>query len=415
MLIRQDDLRLRNRHLVLSAVRVGGATSRTALANRTRLSHSTISAISADLIGDGVLCESPDTMQGRRGRPQIALALQPQAALVVTALLSLNNLSVALVDYAGKVQAQRRCDLPTTSMARSDLLDLVTSEIAELISARPWPAAAVRRIAFAIQGVTDAEARSLLWSPITPHGDVPFADLLEARFGVQTTVENDCNMLVFALQQGDPALYRSNFVALLLSHGIGMGLMLRGEVFHGTRSSAGEFGHVTHQPGGARCRCGRNGCIEAYAGSYALWRRAKGLPPTEMPEKAVSDAQVEDLMVAARERDGPEREAFHEAGTAIGYGLGSLFALIDPAPVALVGIGATAFDLLEEPIREALARTLGGQRSEAFSFRVVERPNMALTLEGGALHALTTLDAEIAGVAASALPARSTAAAAILR
>ncbi|HEV7415736.1 MAG TPA: helix-turn-helix domain-containing protein, partial [Tianweitania sediminis] len=127
MLIRQDDLRLRNRHLVLSAVRVGGATSRTALANRTRLSHSTISAISADLIGDGVLCESPDAMQGRRGRPQIALALQQQAALVVTALLSLNNLSVALVDYAGEVQAERRCDLPTTSMARSDLLDLVTS------------------------------------------------------------------------------------------------------------------------------------------------------------------------------------------------------------------------------------------------------------------------------------------------
>lgn len=398
MLIRQDDLRLRNRRLVLSAVRAGGATSRTSLATRTLLSHSTISAISSDLLADGVLREdpTPDTAQARRGRPQIALALQPRAALVATAVLSLNNLSVSLVDYAGHVQVQRTLELSTVSMERADLTKAVTSEIAALFATNPWPEAEVRRIAFAIQGVTDAQARNLLWSPITPHGDVAFADMLEAAFGVPTTIENDCNMLAFAIQQGSPAFQRSNFVALLLSHGIGMGLMLRGEVFHGTRSSAGEFGHMTYQPDGALCRCGRRGCIEAYAGNYALWRRAHPLSPFEMPRDAVSDAQILDLMTVARDRDGPERTAFREAGAAIGYGLGNLFALIDPAPVALVGIGAAAFDLLEDPIREALSKTLGGQRSETCSFEVVERPDRVLTLKGCALYALAALDRDFA-------------------
>jgi len=56
---------------------------------------------------------------------------------------------------------------------------------------------------------------------------------------------------------------------------------------------------------------------------------------------------------------GPERDAYRCAGEALGYGLGSLFAVIDPAPVTFVGIGATAFDLIEPALREAIAQTAG--------------------------------------------------------
>jgi predicted NBD/HSP70 family sugar kinase len=248
----------------------------------------------------------------------------------------------------------------------------------------------------------------MLWSPITPHSGIGFADTLEGEFGIPVTVENDCNMIAEALKWRDPERYRDDFIAILLSHGIGMGLVLKGELFTGTQSSGGEFGHMIHRPDGAVCRCGRRGCVEAYAGNYAIWRAARQSSEDEEPVADISDADMKALAATARAKDGPEREAFRRAGEAIGFGLGSLFALIDPAPVAMVGIGAAAFDLIEPPLREAIARTAGGQHSGAISF-AVEPDEVPLIREGCAMRALTFIDQEIfAAGAPTETPARKT-------
>ena len=106
--IRHDDLRRRNRAMVIAAVRRAGQPSRTEIAGTTALSHSTISAISSDLIGEGVLAEAKAGEGGplKRGRPQVAIALNPSAASVVAVVLSLNSLSAALIDYAGRCRCR---------------------------------------------------------------------------------------------------------------------------------------------------------------------------------------------------------------------------------------------------------------------------------------------------------------------
>ena len=102
--IRHDDLRRRNRAMVIAAVRSAGQPSRTEIAGTTALSHSTISAISSDLIGEGVLAEAKSGEGGplKRGRPQVAISLNPAAASVVAIVLSLNSLAAALIDYSGR-------------------------------------------------------------------------------------------------------------------------------------------------------------------------------------------------------------------------------------------------------------------------------------------------------------------------
>ena len=107
-------------------------------------------------------------------------------------------------------------------------------------------------------------------------------------------------MIALALRSRDPERYRNDFIAILLSHGIGMGMVLRGELFTGTQSSGGEFGHMIHRPGGALCRCGRRGCIEAYAGNYAIWRNAKGMPEDSLPVADIGDADIAALADTAR-------------------------------------------------------------------------------------------------------------------
>ncbi|WP_157018484.1 ROK family protein [Mesorhizobium xinjiangense] len=393
---RSDDVRRQNRRLVLGALRDHEQLSRTGLHRRTGLSPSTVSAITSDLIMEAILREQrdPDMPATRRGRPQVALGLNPDAAAIIAVVLSLNSLSASLIDYSGGIIVDRQARLETLGMTRRELVAAAQAMIGELVDHSARTGARVLRIAFAVQGITDSVARTMLWSPISPHSDVAFADAIEDAFGIPVTVENDCNMIAVALQARDSERYRDNFIAVLLSHGIGMGLVIKGDLFTGTRSSAGEFGHMNHVPDGALCRCGRHGCVEAYAGSYAIWRAALCHDPDETPASDVPEQEIASLAHRARERDGPERRAFDKAGEAIGFGLGSLFALIDPAPVAFVGHGAQAIDLLEDPIRRAIAKTAGGQHDAALTFLV--EPNEApLIREGCALRALTYVDREI--------------------
>ncbi|WP_309085099.1 ROK family transcriptional regulator [Chelativorans sp.] len=389
--IRHDEMRKRNRALVIAAVRQAGQPSRTEIVRRTGLSHSTISAIAADLIEEGTMRETGqgEPMPAKRGRPQVAIGLNPEAAAVVCLYLSFNCLSIVLVDYRGEVIEQRKHRLTTLALSRQELLDAVVSAVADIARGH----GRVMHIACAMQGIADSAERLLLWSPITPHSNLPIGPTLEAAFRLPVTVQNDCNMMAVALRWLNPDRYGDNFIAVLLSHGIGMGLVLNGKMFTGTRSSAGEFGHMVHEPGGALCRCGRRGCIEAYAGNYAIWRKALGKSAEEPPVADIEAAEMEALAELARREDGPARLAFREAGRALGYGLGNLFALIDPAPVAVVGQGAAAFDILEPEIRRALAETAGGQHAEAISFQTLPK-EVPLILHGAAMTALTSLDRE---------------------
>lgn len=401
--VRHDDLRRRNRAMVIGAVRRASQPSRTEIAAATELSNSTISAISADLISDGVLAEikSGEAALARRGRPQVALGLNPGYASIVAVVLTLNRLWTTLIAYDGTVAAEDDQRLSTMTMGKDELVGAVLAGVRRLIGGSG--ARLPLRIALAVQGITDSSDTRLLWSPITPHSDIDFGPRLEAEFGIPATVQNDCNMIAVALKWRWPQRYGEDFFAVLLSNGIGMGLMQKGQLFTGTHSSGGEFGHMTHIPRGALCRCGRRGCIEAYAGNYALVRNAAGAAETDPPAADIGQAEIEALADAARAADGRERAAFRRAGEAIGYGMGNLFALFDPAPVAIVGPGALAFDILEEPIREAIAQTAGGQHSGAISF-ATEPDEMPLIREGCAMTALAFVDAQVAarGPAAAA-------------
>ncbi len=393
--IRHDDLRRRNRAMVLSSVRVAGQPSRTEIAATTGLSHSTISAISSDLIAEGYLVQikGVEVLSLKRGRPQVALALNPQAATIIVAVLSLNFLSAAIIDYAGGVMAEQTRRPVTATMSRSSLVAELVAIVRHLMSANVMDARPLR-IVLAIQGITDSPARTMLWSPITPQSDVAFADRLEREFAIPTTVQNDCNMMAVALRLRDPVRYRDDFIAILLSNGIGMGLVLKGELFTGTHSSGGEFGHMTHRPDGALCRCGQHGCLEAYAGNYAIWRNARGKGENSPPEDGIDELDMKALAARARASDGPEREAYRVAGNALGFALGSLFALVDPAPVAFVGGGAAAFDILEPHVRAAISRTAGGRHSDAISFDTVT-DELPLIRQGCAMQALTYVDEKI--------------------
>lgn len=386
-----DLVRRHNRAVVIAALRRNATLSRTDLCAITALSPSSVSSITADLINEGTLIEQPvsEMAETRRGRPQIAIALNRARAHVLSCELTHNQLSVGVSDYTGKTINELDDRFATSICPTDELLKRFTRLMR--LTLDNAKVAAPRAIVVATQGRTDAKGRDLLWSPVVKGRNIHFADFLEKEFGCPVTIANDCSMIAIALRTLEPERYGSDVLAVLLSHGIGMGLYLNGRLFSGRRSSAAEFGHMLHKHNGALCRCGARGCIEAYAGEYAIWRNANGLPQDALPPMELSVLDMLALARKARLSDGPERQAFKQAAEAIGIGLAGIFALIDPVPIAFVGPGTATFDIAEPHIRACLSGSNSGALTDHFEFDIYPS-ELPLIRKGATVTALAAVD-----------------------
>lgn len=358
---RSESLRWENRRRILTLLRQSGHLSRTDIAGATGMSHSTVSAIINALLSDGVVLElalsdaiSADA-ENRRGRPQILLALNPDFASVVAVDVALNLIAIEFSNYDGTVIAHVEHQVPTLDMGDGDLLDALEKHIKSLLGSHPLQAQRLTHISVGVQGMTDASQQTLIWSPTIGAKNVSIAARLGECFHVPVKVSNDCLMIAEALRWLQPDIYGDNFAAILFSSGIGMGLFLKGKPFSGARSSAAEFGHIVHVPDGALCRCGRRGCLEAYASDYGIWRFANECDEDTPPLAMISEADFTQITELARTKQGIERQAFQRAGKALGFALRSVFALIDPVPLAFIGPGVRAFDLIEDDLRETIS------------------------------------------------------------
>jgi predicted NBD/HSP70 family sugar kinase len=403
---RSDDLRRSNRRRVLAAIRRKGPISRTDIGRDTGLSAATVSAITSDLIGEGVLTGEArsDPPGSTRGRPKIGLGLNPKAGMVGAMNFQLNSVTATIVDYAGQPLASSALSIDTQRASgpalRKGLARCMTHALAEVDGS----AASLRGIVIGVQGITDVAGSRLLWSPVMKERNLAVQSWLEAEFDVPVGVANECDLMARALNWTDPETYATDFAAILVGHGVGMGLFRRDDPVNGRHTSGTEFGHMVHVPGGALCRCGARGCIEAYAGDYAIKRRADGLPETSPPADSVSSDDIDAIASAAQDGDEDAREAIEAAGRAIGTGLANIYTLTDPFPVALVGSSTAARPLLEPAIRLAIAesavvRNAVAPRKPASIPLHFIRNDGPLVQQGGVIRALLALDDAVADAA----------------
>ena len=391
-LVRTDDVRRQNTRLVMDSLRRLQRVSRTEIVKQTGLSPATISSITSTLISDGILI-SQEHIGGLigRGRPRIILSLRPEVGCIVALMLSMNRLDARLQDYAGQTIAQNHLDFDSKSTPANVLFTHIDRLISELLERRSsYPTMPLRYIAVSVQGAVDVARQTLLWSPVMAERDIKIGDFLAKRFKVEVCVDNDCNLLAKALQWRYPEQFGKHFAAILLSQGIGMGLMLDGRLFMGTRTSGNEFGHMVYKPDGAECHCGQRGCIEAYASEYAIFRRLSTHKHDGAPPAAIDEIMMEHFMQQALLQEGEEREAWREAGQAIGYGLRSLFALTDPVPVALVGESAMIASLIEPEIYKILSKPGNNAETEIKLLWYKDADDMIM--QGCALVALQAVD-----------------------
>jgi predicted NBD/HSP70 family sugar kinase len=396
IIVRPDDVRRQNQLGIMLALRRHGNLSRTELSAVTGLSASTVTVITNNLIEWGVLESeqlSEQTTQ-RRGRPQVRLLPNANYASVAVILLALNQVTADIYDYAGGLTASKTINIKTKSMSGKELIEATVSTLRSLIDEQDSEIGPLARIAVGVEGIVDGAGRLFLSSPVIDVQDIALSEALEREFMAPSELANECNMIAEALRWRAPERYGQNFAAVLMTVGIGMGLYLNGKLFSGIASSAVEFGHLCYKPDGALCRCGRRGCIEAYAGQHSIVRAAMGADTGKMLAEDPPPEVMMALAEIARRHEGPEREAFREAGRAIGTGLSNLFSMFDPIPLVFTGPGVQFLDLMKDSITKALDNPSYGL-PVTISVVDEEPDNVALTKVGNLMSALTYLDANI--------------------
>ena len=395
-IVRPDDVRRQNQLGILLALRRHGNLSRTELSASTGLSASTVTVITNGLIERGVLAAEPlsEPATQRRGRPQVRLSPDASYASVAVILLALNRVTADIYDYAGGLIASTAVNVRTKSMTGEELIEATVSTLRSLLDGQERAIGPLARISVGVEGIVDGAGLVFLSSPVIDVRDIPLGAALEREFTARAELANEGNMIAEALHWRAPERYGANFAAIVVTIGIGMGLYLNGHLFSGIASSATEFGHMCYKPDGALCRCGRRGCIEAYAGQHSIWRAAIGADTSRMLAEEPTPDDMRRLADKARSAPGPERDAFEEAGRAIGTGLSNLFSMFDPIPLVFAGPGVQFMDLMKESIARALDNPSYGL---PVTISVIdEDPNhVALTKAGALMSALTFLDANI--------------------
>jgi predicted NBD/HSP70 family sugar kinase len=337
-----DQVRQQNRALVLTALRRAGPIARVDLGRDTGLSAASVSAITGDLLEEQIVrlhsSQSDNVAQQGRGRPRVLLELNPNAAKVMGIKLSRNVTVFQLFDYAGNSVATRSLALNTTDEDIGEFVDVFAQKILDFLEEVGTSPDQVSELRLALQGTMDDAAGVIIWSPAFSVPNVRLVGPLSARLNIPVFISNDANMLAQAMLSLNPSLNEETFALILLDHGIGMGLMINGQLFTGTSGAATEFGHVNHMPAGALCRCGRRGCLEAYAAPYAIYRRFEKKDVHSRPREFLNDPSAFDRFVERADagEEGPLDELDY-AGEALGYGIARAVALLDPSKVIIAG------------------------------------------------------------------------------
>jgi predicted NBD/HSP70 family sugar kinase len=354
-----DLVRRQNRRIFLQALRQRGPLARIELGRQTGLSPASITSISSQLIDEGLVQEVAETGGSlepvRRGRPLVRLDLNPDAARIVVVKLSIDGIELALADFGGRIVTREIIKVAVYDADPRSFGNVVATEVGRFLDRHKVKRRSVMRIAVAVQGLADSKAGTIVWSPAFSARNIQVCAPITRALGIDCTIANDANMIGEGLISIDPARYGGTSVVIFMGYGVGMGLIINGAVYHGATGAAAEFGHMNHVPGGPLCRCGRRGCIEAYAADYAIERAAEGDPMTGLPKVSpVSPDTMGRIERAALAGDFKATRAFQMAGEALGYGIARLIAVLSPEHIMLAGPGTRAMALIEPSLRRAM-------------------------------------------------------------
>jgi predicted NBD/HSP70 family sugar kinase len=312
-----------NRGVVLNLIRRRQPISRADLARVSGLQRSTVSLITEQLIRENWVVYGP-TGRLPRGRRPTFLRLNDQRAIVVADLRP-GRTTVAVADVNGRFLSQE--SMPTPPEPRAAVKSLIARirHQMNMHSDRDFEG-----IGLSLSGRFDVSTERVIFAPNLKFSECELKGPIEEAIGIRVEVENAGNACVLAeVWFGHAGERVPDLVVLTVAEGVGAGVFANGQLVRGANGMAGEFGHVSLDPGGPLCACGRRGCWEVFASNRAALRYY------HESSSAADGFTFQDLLALAESGDALALKALDKMAHAIGRGLKIIVAGLAPEEIVV--------------------------------------------------------------------------------
>jgi predicted NBD/HSP70 family sugar kinase len=334
-------MRAINRFHVMDAIRRFGPISRVEIADRTDLSPTTVSAITAALLEDGLIVPRPigAVRDAARGRPRVMLELNPDAAYVVGAKLAPAQITVAVTNFRADVVRTLSLPIRVDRQPVAVIADLVEDGVRRCVADAGLEIAAISGVCVGLPGVVESASGRCRQSPIFRERDVPFGREITTRLGIPVTVDSDVNLVTLAEHWFGHGVGIDDFLVVSVEHNLGLGIMHRGELFRGADGLSPDLGDfLVHLPD-AESEVRRLVDLIAVA---TVDDAAIRQPGPAIGETALAGAV--------------DNAATQLAGDALGFAIANLITLFAPPKVILTGAALSTSNRLLTPLRAAVLR-----------------------------------------------------------
>ena len=347
-----------NRHIALNLIREHQPISRADLARRMNMTRGVVSVLVQELISQGVIYEGA-TGEAARGRKPTFLHIRTHDRLVVAVDVRFTQTFLTLCDFSGRQLAIETYD---TVFEIPKFVKALAVRIRKLLEHHEV-AGACEGIGLVVPGMVDQRSGRILNAPALGWKNVDIRTKLVAATGLPVHIENSGRASALAQlwsERGDTTSGH-NFVYISVSDGVGVGIVVNGELLRGHDHLAGEFGHMPLDLNGPHCMCGANGCWESYISNLATLSRYFGWDLSKQSTKQLKPAgnggfTVLDLIARARNGDAKALSAVRETGKFLGFGISAIINIINPDCIYLSGEITTGWDLIDDIVSQSMAK-----------------------------------------------------------
>ncbi len=345
-----------NRRIALNLIREHQPISRADLARRMNVTRGVVSVLVQELIDQDVIYEGA-TGEAMRGRKPTFLHIRTHDRLAIAVDVRFSKTYLMLSDLSGRQLALESYD---TIFSVPEFVKDLAARIRRITKNNGY-SASCEGIGVVVPGMVDQRTGRILNAPALGWHGVDIRDKLIAATRLPVHIENSaraCALAQLWLERGEISSGH-NFVYISVSDGVGVGIVINGELLRGHDHIAGEFAHLPIDLQGPQCMCGAKGCWEAYTSNlatlsrYFAWDLSK-VSPNQLKAADNNGFTVLDLIARARSGDAKALAAVRETGRFLGLGIAGIIHIINPDCFYLSGEITTAWDLIEDCVREAI-------------------------------------------------------------
>lgn len=383
MIQKSDRVHRSNTRRLLSAIHMAGDLSRAQAAEMTGIKIMTVGRIAEDLISRGILQEREKEGGSHVGRPPKLLSLKEDRLLCACMALDRDILQLGLVDPRGQISAYTSIPMPEGALEPERITPWMADHLARFLQEHPVLSPR-GTVGIVVPGILDVKQGEMVFAANLHWNHVPLLPLLRERMPEYDFVfENDVKAAAVAEYQFGGLQDCRNLVVLSVGSGIGAAAIVDGELYRGKDNMAGEIGHITINPAGKVCACGKVGCLQTYLSPGTLLTEARTVyPELTMPE-----------MFALFQRGDPFITALiHQAVEYISIAINLLANTYAPEVVLLRGELLRRGPVIKRLVTDSYREKLNWYMMDAFDLRFEQLGVSAALIGGGVLALERELD-----------------------